>query len=156
MTVGKTCALLSTAAVLAAMPAATAPAAPPTDAAQVIEVPAGGVCAFPVRLELQGKAKTIALPGGRSITTSPGLRATVTNLDVPTRSARLAITGSTRSVPQPDGTVVFEATGRNLNFDPVAGFVLVSGRFTYAFRGDELVQPLTGNGRVTDVCALLS
>jgi hypothetical protein len=154
MPVLKRSALVAAVATLAAAPGA--PAAPPQDAAAVIDVPAGGVCAFAVRIELRGKSKTIELPGGRTITTSPGLKATVTNTSAPGRSVRLNITGATRVIPQRDGTVLYVATGRNLNFDPVAGFVLISGRFTYAFRGEELVQPLAGNGRMTDVCALIA
>jgi hypothetical protein len=53
-----------------------------------------GECAFPFRLELNGKADTITLPGGRFIFTSPGLKATLTNLNTPTKSVTLNITGA--------------------------------------------------------------
>jgi hypothetical protein len=42
-----------------------------------------GECAFDVRLDLSGKVSTITLPGGRFIFTSPGLHATLTNLNDP-------------------------------------------------------------------------
>ena len=53
-----------------------------------------GACGFPIRVELSGKAGTIALPGGRFIFTSPGVTVTVTNLDDPTKLVTLVATGA--------------------------------------------------------------
>jgi len=39
----------------------------------------------------------------------------------------------------------------------VAGFVLTAGNFTYAFdAAGNLIAPLSGTGRVTDICALVA
>src|SRR5215211_3080835 len=58
--------------------------------------PVEGICAFPVLVELRGKAKAIALPGGGTLLTSPGLTATLTNLDDPTKQETLGIAGAVR------------------------------------------------------------
>ncbi len=48
-------------------------------------------------------------------------------------------------------------TGRNLLFDPEAGFVLAIGRFTIREDADgDLVDPLSGKGRLVDICELLT
>jgi hypothetical protein len=53
--------------------------------------------------------------------------------------------------------VVTVVTGRNLLFDPFAGFVLAIGRFSYAFDAEGiLIQPLEGIGRLIDICELLA
>jgi hypothetical protein len=53
--------------------------------------------------------------------------------------------------------VVTMATGRNLLGDPDAGFVLAIGNFSYVFNAQgKLVQPLKGEGQLTDICGLLS
>jgi hypothetical protein len=59
-----------------------------------ITIPAGGVCAFGVEISGTGKAKTIDLPGDRFIFTSPGLHATLTNLDNPMKQVMLNVTGA--------------------------------------------------------------
>lgn len=47
----------------------------PNPPSEVDETPfdVEGLCEFPVRFELSGKAKTVLLPGGRTLFTSPGL-----------------------------------------------------------------------------------
>jgi hypothetical protein len=48
-------------------------------------------------------------------------------------------------------------TGLNLLGDPDAGFVLAKGNFSFVFDKDGvLIQPLEGEGQLTDVCELLS
>src|SRR5687767_12034705 len=54
--------------------------------------PIEGICEFPVLVELNGKAKAIALPGGSTLFTSPQLTATFTNLDNPLNMETLGIT----------------------------------------------------------------
>jgi hypothetical protein len=128
----------------------------PQDVNVTIPIPAGGVCTFGVELSLSGKAKTIELPGGRVIFTSPGLDATVTNSDNPTKQITLNITGTFHDTTEQDGSVVTVVTGRNLLFDPDAGFVLSIGDFSYVFDADgNLVQPLEGRGQLIDVCAII-
>ena len=56
-----------------------------------------------------------------------------------------------------NGDVETVVTGRNLLFDPEAGFVLAIGRFSFVF-GEEgtLMQPLSGTGQPIDVCEFLT
>jgi hypothetical protein len=49
---------------------------------------------FPLEIALSGKSKTIELSDDRFIFLSPGLEATLTNLDDPSNSLTLNITGS--------------------------------------------------------------
>lgn len=128
----------------------------PQDVNLTIPIPAGGVCTFAVELSLTGKAKTIELPGSRFIFTSPGLDATATNLDDPSKQVTLNITGAFHQTTEQDGSVVTVVTGRNLLFDPQAGFVLAIGNFSFVLDADEnLIQPLEGQGQLIDVCATI-
>jgi hypothetical protein len=115
-----------------------------------------GNCAFPVRLEYSGNAKTLQLPGRRFIFTSPELTATLTNLESGKKET-VVITGAFHQTTLENGNVVTEATGRNLLGDPEAGFVVAVGNFSYVFDAEgKLVQPLTGDGQLIDVCELLA
>jgi hypothetical protein len=116
-----------------------------------------GNCDFPVRLEYSGKAKTLQLPGERFIFTSPGLTATLTNLEEPGKQETVVITGAFHRTTLENGDVVTQATGRNLLGDPEAGFVIAVGNFSYVFDAEgNLVQSLEGEGQLIDVCELLS
>lgn len=123
------------------------------------DLPAGAVygrCDFPIRFAVDGKAQTLKLPDGRFIYTSPGLTATLTNLSTG-KQVTLSITGAFHQTTLANGDVVTEATGRNLLGDPQAGFVLAIGDYSYVFdKNGNLVQPLTGEGQLIDVCGLLS
>lgn len=113
-------------------------------------------CAFPVQVLATGKSKTIKLPGNRFIFTSPGLKATLTNLADPSKQVTLNITGAFHQRTEPDGSVVTVVTGRNFLTDPFAGVVLAVGHFSYVFDADgNLIQPLAGQGQLTNVCALI-
>jgi hypothetical protein len=115
-----------------------------------------GLCAFPVQFQLSGKTNMPQLPGGRFIVTSPGETATLTNVSSPAHQVTLNITGSFVQTTNADGSVVTFSHGRNLLFDPVAGFVLAVGDFSFVFdAAGNLVQPLSGNGTLTNVCGLL-
>lgn len=132
---------------------------PPISASGSFVLPAGSVfgeCAFDVRVDLAGKGSTINLPGGRVILTSPGLHATLTNLNDPMKSVTLNITGTSHQSTDANGDLVTVVTGRNLQGDPDAGFVLAIGSFSFKFRGNVLVQPLMGQGQLTKVCPLIS
>lgn len=129
---------------------------PPEDVTD--SFPVEGICEFPVLVELNGKAKTIELPGGSTLFTSPQLTATFTNLDNPSHSETIGITGAIQETLLANGDVELVFTGRNLviGFDPIAGFVITIGRFTLAFDADfNVTQPLTGNGQTINVCELL-
>lgn len=138
-------------------PAAAAPS-PPVIADTTFVIPAGSVfgeCAFDVELSLTGKAKTIDLPGDAFILTSPGVQVTLTNLDN-LKQVTLNVTGVFHQTTKANGDVVTVVTGRNLLGDPVAGFVLAIGNFSYVFNaGGTLIQPLTGKGTLTEVCGLI-
>ena len=145
--------VVAAAAAALASSAAPAFAGPPQPADQTIDLAAGAACTFPVEPVLTGKTKTIDLPGGRTIVTAPGQDVTVTNQDNG-RSVTLSITGAFHVTTRPNGDVVTVATGRNALLDPVAGFVLTEGLFTSTFDPDgNLIAPLSGTGRVTDICA---
>jgi hypothetical protein len=130
---------------------------PPTDQSFTITLEAGQACAFPVSIVGNGKMNTLTLPGDRTIMTSPGLNATITNLaDTSRQLQNVNITGASHIATEPDGSTVYAFTGRNLNLDPVAGFVLAIGRFSIVFNAaGDLIQPLKGNGQLIDVCALI-
>jgi hypothetical protein len=114
-------------------------------------------CEFPVRFEFSGKSKTITLPDETTLITSPKLKATLTNLDNPENQETFSITGATRTKTLENGDVQTMVTGRNLLGDPEAGFVIADGRFSFVFDKDgNLVQPLTGNGKLIDVCERLA
>ena len=132
----------------------------PTDVSEEpINLDPGAVfdnCAFPIRLEYSGKAKTLQLPGERFIFTSPELTATLTNLESGTQET-VVITGAFHQTTLENGNVVPEATGRNLLGDPRAGFVVAVGNFSYVFDAEgTLDQPLTGDGQLINVCELLA
>ena len=116
-----------------------------------------GSCSFPINISSQGKGKTIFLPRGNMIFTSPGLDATVTNLIDPSKQVSLNITGSFHVSPTSDGGSLFVVTGRNLLTDPFAGVVLAVGNFSFAFDAKgNLTQPLTMQaGTLTNLCAAL-
>ena len=148
--------VVAAAAAALILSAAPAFAAPPQPVDQKFDVPAGAACTFPVELVVTGKTKTIDLPGGSTIITAPGQDATITNQDSG-RSVRLNITGAFHVTTEPNGDVVTVASGRNVLLDPIAGFVLTEGNFTFAFdAGGNLIAPLSGTGRVTDICALIA
>jgi hypothetical protein len=142
----------------AATPVAVAAAqGRPTDAGQTFTTGPGELCDFPMFVELNGKTKTIELPGDRAIMTSPGLTVTLTNLDNENQE-KLGITGALHQRTLENGDVETVATGRSALFAPIVpGLVLVIGRFSFVFdEEDNLVQPLQGTGQLIDVCALLS
>ena len=120
----------------------------------------GGSCAFDMRLDLSGKAKTIELPNGAFIFTSPDLNVTITNLDNG-EQASFNITGALHQTTAENGDVTTVMTGRNLPFDPDEGVNLTIGNFSFVFDKDgnlikSFADPPVGNGQVIDVCSLLS
>lgn len=142
--------------VAAPLTTAVAQQGPPADFTE--SFPIEGICDFPVLVELNGKAKTIELPGGSTIFTSPGLKATFTNLDNLSRRETLGITGAIREDLLENGDVELVFTGRNLviGFNPIADFVVTIGRFSVAFDEEfNVTQPLSGKGQIINVCQLL-
>jgi Predicted nucleotide-binding protein containing TIR-like domain len=126
---------------------------------RVLPIPANtpGGCTFDVMVAFSGKGGEIDLPGNRFVFTSPGLNATVTNQST-AKYVTLNVTGAFHVSTQTNGNVVTVVTGRNLLVDPIAGFVLAIGTFSYVFdsTGTILIQPLIGTGQLIDVCKLIS
>jgi hypothetical protein len=145
-------------AVVLVLPRASS-AAPPGDV-DVEDVTLPG-CDFPVQADVSGKSKVIDLPSGQTLITSPNLRITLTNVTEPTNQVTYVITGSFLTTEQDDGNLFVEARGRNLIFGEEVGIFLTIGQFTFIGREvDEGVidalTPPTGEGSLTDVCALLA
>jgi hypothetical protein len=136
-------------------PLRTVAQGPPTNVDDTFTV--DGICAFPVLVELKGKSKTIDLPGGRAIFTSPRLTATLTNLDRPANHETFGVTGAFHQTVLQNGDVESVVTGRNLliGFDP-EGFVISIGRFRFVLDANgNIVEPLSGRGQLIDICAVL-
>jgi hypothetical protein len=116
-----------------------------------------GHCSFPMQLDVSGKTKTIHQGNGGMIITSPGASATVTNL-ANGEQATFNVTGSSHKSILENGNVKTVMTGRNLALDPVAGTFVSMGRFTYVNNPTDTqnIIPVSGKGRMIDVCALLS
>jgi hypothetical protein len=144
-------------AVVLVLPRATS-AAPPEPVGVDTMLPG---CEFPVRAEVSGKSKVIDLPSGQTLITAPNLRITLTNLTEPTNQVTYVITGSFLTTERTDGNLDVEARGSNLIFGPEVGIFLTIGQFTFiGFEADEgvvvAITPPTGEGSLTDVCALLA
>ena len=137
-------------AVVASPKAASAAPPEPVDDTFVVE----DECAFPVLVEVSGKIKFIDLPGERTLITSPKLRATLTNLETD-KQVTLGITGAFHIRTLANGDTVYVFTGRNLLFGPDTDFILTIGRFTGRESAAGEFSPITGKGRVVDICALL-
>jgi hypothetical protein len=68
----------------------------------------------------------------------------------------LNITGVFHQTTLENGDVQTVSTGRSILGDPEAGFVLAIGNFSFVFNEKgKLVQPLSGEGRLIDICELL-
>lgn len=159
LTLRKTAAVA--AAFLTIQGAAIAQQSPPVPQNDVIVVPAKSAffaCDFDLRIQLVGKGGFLTLPGGRflSITTSPGLKATLTNL-ANNHAATVDVSGTNRHSLDPYGNNVYNVAGRNLLGDPTTGLVVAVGDFSFVFdsSGTTLVKPLSGHGRLIDACLLV-
>jgi hypothetical protein len=144
-------------AVVLVLPRASS-AAPPGPVDVTTTLPG---CGFPVEAEVSGKSKVIDLPSGQTLITSPNLRITLTNVTEPTNQVTYVITGSFLTTERTDGNLDVEARGSNLIFGEGVGIFLTIGQFTFIGREvDEgvivAITPPTGEGSLTDVCALLA
>jgi hypothetical protein len=137
--------------VMLSRPTSAAPPEPFEDPPDVVD----DECAFPVLLEVSGKVKFIDFGGGNTLLTSPGLSATLTNLNEPSHQVTIGITGAVHEEVLANGDVVFVFTGRNLLSGPDVDFILTIGRFTGTMTAAGEFSGITGEGRVVDICALL-
>jgi hypothetical protein len=116
---------------------------------------------FQLEIAASGKMKEIDLPGDRVISVFPGEEATLTNLNDPSHSLTLNVTGSFHQTTLEDGSKLTEFDGRNLLSDPFIdhgepGLVLAIGHFSIIVdAAGNLVQPLQGQGQVVNVIDLL-
>jgi hypothetical protein len=144
-------------AVVLVLPRASS-AAPPEPVDVTTTLPG---CDFPVLAEVSGKSKVMELPSGQTLITSPNLRITLTNEVEQTNQVTYVITGTFLTTEQDDSNLFVEARGRNLIFGEEVGIFLTIGQFTFIGReADEgvivAITPPTGEGSLTDVCALLA
>ena len=148
-------------ALVVAAPSVLAQAGAPTD---VDETPfilkkgaVFGNCAFPVEVQFSGKGKQINLPDGSFIATSPGLKVTLTNTETGTQET-FSISGSFDVTTDPEtGNVTTTSRGTSLLGDPEAGFVVATGNFSFVLNAKgKLVEPLSGEGELIDVCEALA
>ena len=116
-----------------------------------------GFCPFNIQGVAAGKAKTVALPGGRVVALSPGLTWTLTNLDTG-RSETFVITGAFHFSTLESGAVQLVVTGRNILGAPGSGLSLVVGRQVLIFDPEsQLFLPVAeAHGRVVDLCQFLA
>jgi hypothetical protein len=149
--------------VLGVSPAANAaPSGPPTPLSGELQYhcgPAGG--GFYIDGTITGgKSKKIETPTGWVINTVPGLTVTLTANG---KTLEYVATGVTFYTVLSDRVEVV-ATGLNLVTLPITpdrpadGVIFTTGNFNWALYPDFLTEfrPYSGDGRVTDVCALLS
>ena len=116
-----------------------------------------GACDFPMQLEISGKTKTIEQGNGDTISIFPNYSVTATNL-ANGKQATFNVTGSNHLSTLENGNVQTVMTGRNFALDPVAGTFVSMGHFTFVNTPDNKtnVVPVSGTGRMIDVCALLT
>ncbi len=121
----------------------------------IAQVP--GHCDFPMQIDISGKTKTIKQGNGGMIITAPGQKATITNV-ASGEQETFNVTGTFHKSTLENGNVKTVITGRNLALDPVAGTVITIGRFTYVNDPTDTtnVVPLSGKGRMIDICARLA
>ena len=122
-------------------------------------------CGFPVLGHIEGgeiittftdKAGTAV----KQITVFPGNKATLTNL-VTGKSITLPLTGSSSARLQPDGSVLYAATGHGLFApNPVTGepgIWYLSGRGTVGMdAAGNLTSPPAASGKLVNLCARLA
>jgi hypothetical protein len=116
-----------------------------------------GHCSFPMQVEISGKSKTIGQGNGDTISIFPNSSVTVTNL-ANEEQATFNVTGSNHLSTLENGNVQTVMTGRNFALDPVAGTFVSMGHFIFVNDPTNTtnVVPVSGTGRMIDVCALLS
>ncbi|MBT2536204.1 hypothetical protein [Arthrobacter sp. ISL-69] len=138
----------------AAAPAVAAPSGPP------ISVSGSGTftnCGFDVTGTVTGKVKNITTPSGDVISTSPGLKITLTG-DESGKSVSYVITGVLFFSFPSDDVVEVKATGLNLLQLPSPdGLILTRGNVNFAVdpAGNEL-RRFSGSGTAVNVCPLLA
>lgn len=145
-------AVLAAALFVGAGPAAAVPSGPPQPADPATFTLDN--CGFPVTAQLTGKFKNIATPAGTVISTSPGLKITLTANG---KTLNYVITGTSRYTFLSDSVEVV-STGRNLLLLPSPdGLYLTTGNVNYALNLDNSeLRRFSGPGTAANVCPLLA
>jgi hypothetical protein len=152
--------LVLTAALLA--PGGPATAAPPSPADSVETFKAKDACPFPIEVSFEGKSGSIDLPHNPTfpfISTSPGLKVTVTNLNEPTNTVTVNATGAFRFVVLPDGGLMIRAGGHNFLYGvPEVGATALAttGPIEVEVEEGEIADMDLTRARVRDLCAELA
>ncbi len=136
----------------AASPAVAAPSGPPI----TVDGPASFMnCGFLVTGEVTGKAKNITTPSGDIISTSPGLKITLTGPNG--KPLKLVITGVLFFSFPSENVVEVRATGNNLLQLPSPdGLVLTRGNVNFSVDSDgNELRRFSGAGTATNICSLL-
>ena len=117
-----------------------------------------GLCPFPVRLEGIGKAKALTTGQDQSVTKAlaPTQTTRVTNM-VNGSQVTLVTTGVITSFVDEDGNNVGVATGSNVLYDPVVGFMYTEGTWSWTWSSDwtTLLTPLHGFGVRSNICEMI-
>ncbi len=115
-----------------------------------------GICEFPVRVHTTGRSKVIETGSGDLLFTNPGLRVTLTNLDEPANTVTYRDSGPVRVTELEGGDLLLVLTGRNVVYSKSIGMFLAIGRFSTIVDEEGNFTPLSGHGRLIDVCARLA
>jgi hypothetical protein len=114
-------------------------------------------CGFPVQSTVFGSSGVIFLPGGDLLVTEPATFNTFTNLQDPSKSVTLNITGPAVVEPVQNGQITIHGLGRGVVFSPSFGIELLIGEWTFVIDANtgELLEGPTGTGQIIDVCELI-
>jgi hypothetical protein len=115
-----------------------------------------GICEFDVLVQSTGRFKIIETGSGDVLFTNPGLRVTLTNLDEPANTVTYRDSGPVRVTELEGGEALLVFTGRNVVYDESIGMFLTIGRFSTTIDEEGNFTPLSGHGRLIDICARLA
>jgi hypothetical protein len=127
-----------------------------------------GMCGFDVQVDghLLGVGGVVSLPGGNILVTGSGFN-TFTNLSDPSKSVTLNVAGSGMLSTDENGNTVIQAFGFNQVWGPLIGIKYFTGELSFVQDQDgnvicppgvtctQFTDYVTGNGQITDVCALI-
>jgi hypothetical protein len=150
------CALAGMLALAVALLAAKTASAAPPGPIPFPNTTERGICEFPVRVHTTGRSKVIETGSGDVLFTNPGLRVTLTNLDEPANTVTYRDSGPVRVTELEGGEVLLVLTGRNVVYSKSIGMFLAIGHFSTIVDEEGNFTPLSGNGRLIDICARLA
>ena len=143
-------------------PGASATGAPPTPVSSSETFAAGDACPFAIEVVTEGKSGFADLPNNPQffgISTSPGLRITVTNLSDPGKTVTVNATGAFRLVGLPDGGFKILAGGHNFLYGvPEVGATALAttGPIEVLAVNGQIAEMDLSGAQVRDVCEELA